>query len=512
MSESEFHYQQTQNSSEGTLPDTPADTLAEFPFFCNSFNSPDSFPSLTIDIPHVLPHDGNLPSVASFRSNGEEDLPAPVLDSDHLNFATSMPSHEDFFHHLNNSTSSYADQEPNCYIKNEYPSLLNLDCNLPQSLEAFNSNFDFVNSTNNCQFGDVYDPSNRKSVLFSYGPPPPLPDTCFPVGFTGSVNSAAGSSCIQNSYAHTVDWPNSLAISGDYSYDKNYSKYYWPLSTKANVSSSLPSTSTDSGYPYPPCPSVASTIVDLPESSHENAPCQWSEIGGASVLFRSLPLESKESLSQMRVPDEARKRKFLTVREMLNIKKKLMRAHVKSILHDSMSEDSMDEYCPVPSPSPNEDSAFNLLDDSADEPVLKKSRKMKNGRSNKRPTKTNRRNTHRQPQQLSDDESICCSLNSTDSQRLTSTPVSGYAPATPNASITSRAPVRRVLMHDGETSSLTADENCVPLPANESTDCDVVATNRTTASGSVSPRSQQVFDTVYSSVQEHQVRRDFIRH
>lgn len=57
-----------------------------------------------------------------------------------------------------------------------------------------------------------------------------------------------------------------------------------------------------------------------------DTPSEWSDIGGAAVLHRSLPDASKELLSYMKIPDEAKKRKFLTVREMLSIKKKLTKA------------------------------------------------------------------------------------------------------------------------------------------------------------------------------------------
>lgn len=75
----------------------------------------------------------------------------------------------------------------------------------------------------------------------------------------------------------------------------------------------------------PKDPNETATVETLVANAQqlEEMATEWCEIGGAAALYRALPDGLKDMLVMMKIPEDARRRKFLTVREMVNIKRNL---------------------------------------------------------------------------------------------------------------------------------------------------------------------------------------------
>ena len=269
-----------------SVPENQSEVLSEFPYVYNSFSA-ESFSSLSIEIPNAgVSFNDSLSRISHSKT---DELFTPVPESERLGFGTGV--NEDFFQSFNSSSCSYTDQSSESTVKHEIPTILNLDSNFT---EALANNFELISS---------------------------------PIAAAKSTSSLLDP--LSGGYSGEFDGFN----------DDLFSRHY-------SDSSQYRFGSVDSSASKPECYGSNVVLNEGPEESMDNAdaPSEWSGIGGAAVLCRSLPDSSKELLSMMRVPDEAKKRKFLTVREMLNIKKKLNNAKnraLKDIL--SCSEDSQED-------------------------------------------------------------------------------------------------------------------------------------------------------------------------
>ena len=501
------------SSFEWTLTEASSENLNDIPYLCSSFQS-EPFPSLSLEIPnHVLGHTLSehssqpRPRITSDQRVTNHVLSTPVHEPESaLNFVPPIAStsDQDFFQNFGNPSSciGYVDHSPNNYsIKNESSMLLNLDSSFPGGFNgtSFNERLDLVCNPNNLTSGmnnqvnetNLTDPNNRPSSF------------CLPgdTGFLSNDPTGFGN--------HLGDW-NYPA--DPCTFEKSYNKYLWDLSSRdheaihhenfTDNSTTQPAATSNEGCnsnnsSFSSCCSSEGSnnlVIDVPEDLQDSVdnceafPSEWSDIGGAAVLHRSLPEGSKELLSYMKIPDEAKKRKFLTVREMLTIKKKLTKAcnqfqrdrdsmTASSVL--AYSEDSTDDYSLDPD---QPESTLDLLPEPLDplEPAPKKMRV----------TRVRQKKNKRKPPpphpDLSDEE--LSTPNSVDSPN---TPLSVPPPMASGGEASTDSTPAKSKMDDAAFT--------VPLP---SCTTPTTPTTGTTTAGSLSPRSRQVFDSVYPSPQQ----------
>jgi len=315
--------QQIRNSAfDWNIGENSSEVLQEFPYVCNSFSA-ESFSSLPVEVPNAVVNCGNI-NQSRISQGKSDELFSLATESEKSGYGSGV--NEDFFQSFNSSSCSYVEPNSESMVKHEMPTILNLDSNFT---EALTNNFDLMNN--------------------SMVPPK-------------SVNPADQPS---------VSYPTEF----DSFNDDLFSRHYSDLSQCRFNSFDSSATKTEF---Y----GRNALLNDGPEESMDNtdAPSEWSGIGGSAVLCRSLPEGSIELLSYMRVPDEAKKRKFLTVREMLNIKKKLSNAKNK-VLKDFLtcSEDSQDEQ-----DSSEGELTIHISPEPKDETLPSSPKKLRTTRASKR--------------------------------------------------------------------------------------------------------------------------------
>lgn len=305
------------------IGENPSEVLSEFPYVCNSFSA-ETFPSLSVDIPNSVVNCNDV-SQSRISQDKSGELFALAPESERLGYGSGV--NEDFFQSFNSSSCSYVEPNSESLVKHEMPTILNLDNNFN---EALTNNFELMSNS--------VLPAKSGNSLFDQ------PSISYSSEFDHFNDNLFSRHCSDLSQCHF----NSFDSSG------TKSEFY---GRNTMLSEGL-------------------------EESMDNvdAPSEWSGIGGAAVLCRSLPEGSKELLSYMRVPDEAKKRKFLTVREMLNIKKKLSNAKNK-VLKDFLtcSEDSQDEQ-----DSSDTELNIHISPESKDEASPSSPKKQRTTRASKR--------------------------------------------------------------------------------------------------------------------------------
>lgn len=431
--------QQIRNSTfDWNIGESPSEVLSEFPYACNSFSA-ESFSSLSVEIPNAEVNCYDTSQSRISQSKSEELFNfAPELEKP----CYSSGVNEDFFQSFNSSSCSYVEPNSENAVKHEIPTILNLDSNFT---EALTNNFELINN-------------------------PSVP----PKGINPLFDQ------LPASYSTEFDSFN----------DDLFNRYYSDLSQcRFNSFDSSGAKSEFYGR--------NALLNEGPEESMDNvdAPSEWSGIGGAAVLCRSLPEGSKELLSYMRVPDEAKKRKFLTVREMLNIKKKLGNAKNK-VLKDFLtcSEDSQDEQ-----DSSDPELTIHISPEPKDEASPSSPKKQRTTRASKR--KKSKR------------QSNCCDFSDEDSNLAHSVDSHHF---TNTLMLTCPTEFRTPSNIANGLVSLPALTDPMPLSTgwnqdfNENKEPNCYSANiPATQTMSLSPKSREVFDFVHP-VQQQVVNINFI--